>query len=96
MPYREVALADVLRDYVPGSFDQPWSWDDEQRWLDEFVSCCDVPGHYQAALERHLASVGRIEQPVCLGDDGRVWDGHHRIVAARRLGFATIRVEVYD
>lgn len=25
--------------------------------------------------------------------DGRVWDGHHRIVAARRLGIALVPVE---
>ena len=105
-------LADILRDYVPGSEDQPWSWDDEERSLHEMpcptthalesgfveVGCVDPcndpqPGCYQRKLEAHLAEVGRIEQPVCLGDDGRVWDGHHRIVAARRLGFAEVPVE---
>lgn len=51
------------------------------------------PGCYQRSLERWLAEQGRIEQPVCLGPDGRVWDGHHRIVAARRLGLTEIPVE---
>lgn len=93
-PYREVELAWVLEHYRPGSYAQPWTWDDEQRWLDETPTCCEIPGHYQATLERYLASVGYVEQPICLGDDGRVWDGHHRVVAARRLGFPTIRIEV--
>lgn len=54
---------------------------------------CYGAGCYQRALEDHLRDLGRVEQPVCLGPDGRVWDGHHRIVAARRLGFYTIPIE---
>jgi hypothetical protein len=54
---------------------------------------CGTPGHYQLRLEEHLREVGRIEQPICLGDDGRVWDGHHRVVAAVRLGFDRLPVE---
>jgi hypothetical protein len=30
--------------------------------------------------------VNGIQDPVILGDDGRVWDGHHRIVVAGKLG----------
>lgn len=53
---------------------------------------CGQPGHYQLMLERHLSAAGRIEQPIHLGPDGRVWDGHHRIVAAMRLGFDQLPV----
>lgn len=78
----------------PGSRGPSWTWDDEQRDIDSRVClCCDQPGHYQAALEAHLRAVGRIEQGICLGNDGRVWDGHHRIVAARRLGFSDVPLE---
>lgn len=31
--------------------------------------------------------------PVTLGDDGRVWDGHHRIVAAIALGIDKMTVD---
>lgn len=31
-----------------------------------------------------------------LGDDGRVWDGHHRIVAARSLGWRWLPVEFWE
>lgn len=35
-----------------------------------------------------------IREPVLLGNDGRVWDGHHRIVVAMRLGIESVPVEV--
>lgn len=54
---------------------------------------CGIPGHYQKMLEDEIRKSGRIDSPVLLGNDGRIWDGHHRIVAARRLGIADIPVE---
>ncbi len=87
-------LADLLANYVPGSQDQPWTWDDEERdILTRECLCCGQPGHYQLALERHIAAHGLTGLGVCLGTDGRVWDGHHRIVAARRLGIDAIPLE---
>jgi len=102
-------LSELLENYRPGSFDPPWSWDDEVHDLHHNAPCptayaitqgidvepCDdpSPGCYQRRLEEHLREVGAITQPVCLGGDGRVWDGHHRIVAAIRLGFDEIPVE---
>jgi hypothetical protein len=53
---------------------------------------CGTPGHYQLMLEEHIKNNG-IPSAVLLGKDGRVWDGHHRITAARRLGFEYIPVE---
>lgn len=100
----EILLTDLLRDYAPGSHSPPWSWEDEARdllsmpclcpseppgpWIE-----CDTPGHYQLMLEEHLRRAGRVDQPICLGDDGRVWDGHHRVVAAIRLGFDRLPIE---
>lgn len=101
-------LSEVLERWVPGSEDQPWTWDDEERDLlshpcpTEYaraggiqVEPCDdpEPGCYQRKLEAWLRERGEVTQGVRLGSDGRVWDGHHRIVAARRLGFDTIPVE---
>ena len=88
-----IALADVLARWVPGSYDQPWTWDDEERELHERVCvCCDKPGHYQQQMEEYVAANG-VTQGVYLGPDGRVWDGHHRIVAARRCGVERIPLE---
>lgn len=88
-----IPTSDLLALYAPGSYPPPWSWDDEERdILARVCLCCDQPGHYQLALEVHLREHG-LTQGVCLGDDGRVWDGHHRIVAARRLGIELIPLE---
>lgn len=97
-------LSEVLGRWVPGSHDQPWTWDDEEREIlshpckcatvdpaVEFIDCGQA-GHYQLKMEAHIAEHG-LTQGVCLGPDGRVWDGHHRIVAARRLGLTEIPVE---
>lgn len=99
-------LAEVLAGWTPGSLAPPWTWDDEERDLHEVrEGCCKsgrcawperhdgLPGAYQRRLEEHLRSLGEVQEPVLLGNDGRVWDGHHRIVAARRLGFTEVPVE---
>ena len=90
-----ISLEDLLREYVPGSQPQPWSWDDEAASLDAFVcACCDQPGHYQRSLEDWLRGLGHVPgSGICLGGDGRIWDGHHRVVAAIRLGFPGLPVE---
>lgn len=88
-----IPLAELVARWRPGSYDEPWSWDDEERdILARVCLCCDRPGHYQKQLEAHIAEHG-LDGGVCLGTDGRVWDGHHRIVAARRLGIDTIPLE---
>lgn len=101
-----VPLQEILDNYVPGSMPQPWTWEDESRDLDERGCCCRSkmcdqprhlePGQYQRELENHLRKLGHIQDStgIVLGNDGRVWDGHHRIVAARRLGFTHVPVEV--
>ena len=88
-----IPLAELLANFAPGSRPQPWTWDDEEtELLADVCACCGQPGHYQLRLEAYLAEHG-LDQGVCLGTDGRVWDGHHRIVAARRLGIDAIPLE---
>lgn len=88
-----IPLAKLLAEYQPGSYPPPWTWDDEERdLLARVCLCCGEAGHYQHQLEAHMREHG-LDQGVCLGDDGRVWDGHHRIVAAKRLGIETIPLE---
>lgn len=97
MSVRKMALTAILRDYRPGSHDLPWDWFDEAVDLLE-MPCycatvdpsveliqCDTPGHYQRLLEQYIHETGEIPGgPICLGSDHRIWDGHHRIVAAMR------------
>jgi hypothetical protein len=89
-------LTAVLAGWRPGWYAPPWSWDDlEANILTRQCLCCGRPGHYQAALEAHIAEHG-LTEGVWLRDDGTVGDGHHRIIAAKRLGIETIPLEDGD
>ena len=88
-------LVELMAKWRPGSADATgWTWDDEETDLlaRRACACCEQTGHYQQGLETDIRRNGIIE-PVLLGDDGRVWNGHHRIVAARRLGIVEVPVE---
>ena len=70
----------IMEQWRPGSYDfdsngQPWTWVDEkhdigQDELDELANQVQVNG---------------FTEPVVLGDDGRVWEGHHRILVGWML-----------
>jgi len=53
-------------------------WPDELR--DLWTAC---PGDMLVLLE-DVAKVG-IQEPIVIGPDGRLWDGHHRLAAALAL-----------
>lgn len=82
MSERRVRLDHLLGVYAVGSGD--WSWQDEH---DNLI---DQPGT-QKLLAR-IRDEG-IREPILLGTDGRVWDGHHRIVIAMHLGLDSVPVE---
>lgn len=73
----------VMRDYRPGD---PHSWAKEFAWLRE---------NHAAKLRALFGDVLRngIREPILLGDDGRLWDGHHRLYVAHALGFTHVPVK---
>lgn len=78
----------LLRNYAP----HEGTWNDvECDILSRECMCCGTLGHYQKQLEDYLTENG-LNEGVCVGD-GKVWDGHHRIVGARRLGINRIPLE---
>lgn len=71
----------------------PWSWADEDRnTRTRQCLCCGRAGHYQEQLEDYMRVHG-VEGMDILVKDGVVEDGHHRVVAAIRLGIARLPVE---
>jgi len=73
---------DVLRLYRDGG---EHGWEHEFAWLD----------HHQGEQTDRLAedvAVNGIREPILLGNDGRVWDGHHRLAVAVRLGIDSVPV----
>lgn len=79
---RRVRLDHLLGVYSVGSGE--WSWQDEYRQLID-----------RTVTQRLLADVREvgIKEPILLGTDGRVWDGHHRITVAMHLGIDSVPVE---
>lgn len=66
--------AEIMKQYRPGS--GHWSWS---------VEYADISRNWRPGVDDDLlASIGRdgVLEPVLLGDDYRVWEGHHRIIFA--------------
>jgi hypothetical protein len=82
---------EIMAGWRPGSYDEhpeigaPWTWADEAADLDSRGELAPIV--FSVRLVGILA-------PVLLGDDGRVWSGHHRIIAGGRAG-ELIPHEVY-
>lgn len=84
-----IALTEFLATIKPGSRGDDWTWDDES---------LDLWRHDQATMRRltdDIAANGQ-QTPVTVGDDGRVWDGHHRVAALDALGEQWVLVRRWD
>lgn len=79
---RHVRLDALLNVFSVGSGDWPWTEE-----YDNLIDQADT----RKLLER--IRVEGIREPILLGNDGRVWDGHHRIVIAMHLGLDSVPVE---
>ncbi len=80
-------LSRILTQVAVGSRD--WTWDEE--WAD--LDRRHAETGYLDTLEQEIRESG-ITTPVLIGSDGRVWDGHHRLRIASRLGIESVPVEV--
>lgn len=80
-------LQRVLTQVQCGS--QDWTWDEE--WAD--LDRRHAETGYLDKLEQQIRQNG-ITMPVLVGSDGRLWDGHHRLRIAVRLGIDYVPVEV--
>ena len=80
-------LARVLAEVRCGS--QDWTWDEE--WAD--LDRRHAETGYLDKLTEDIRANG-ITMPVLIGTDGRLWDGHHRLRIAVRLGIGYVPVEV--
>jgi hypothetical protein len=69
-----------------------WRDGDEHGWPTEFKWLDENRSEELLALTASVEHEG-FKNPVLLGDDGRVWDGHHRLRVALILKAETIPVE---
>lgn len=82
----KLALQTLLDCWRVGSGD--WTW------AEELIVLRGTPDHGSRtnALIEDIKERG-IQTPILLGTDGRVWDGHHRVIAAMILGLENVPVE---
>ena len=64
---------------------------DEHGWNAEFTFLRTEHADELAALRTSIEAVGILE-PVIVGSDDRLWDGHHRLCVAHDLGLASVPV----
>lgn len=97
----KISLDALMVNWRPGSHDTAdgpeganlaWTWADEARDLftrdrDKTLAILDLVVQSGPGFIDYVS-------PILLGDDGRVWDGHHRIIIARALGYSFVEVEV--
>jgi len=76
-------LTDLIRNYCDGN---------EVGWGVEFEWLRQNSGDATMRL-LHLIKRDGIQEPILLGNDGRVWDGHHRIYVAFLLRMGEVPVE---
>lgn len=64
---------------------------DEIGWDVEFTELWRGDPERMEELRLSILAEG-IREPILLGRDGRVWDGHHRLAVAHRIRYATVPV----
>ena len=77
-----MALADLLANFLDG---------DERGWAAEFDFLRREHAEHIEQLATSIREDG-ITTPILLGNDGRVWDGHHRLCVADALGLVRVPV----
>lgn len=92
MGVQSMGLDDIIARWRPGSQGDDWSWAHE--W-----ACMMVDPKTSAIwemVEREGIGFADAFHPILLGNDGRVWDGHHRICIALQRGIESVMVEVVE
>ncbi len=81
-------VAEIVTFWRPGSR--------EHSWADEYAEIMVQPNTkaiYERVDSEGIHFADRFA-PVLLGNDGRVWDGHHRICIAIQRGYPYLMCEV--
>lgn len=61
---------------------------DDLGWHEELLFLWTTDRERTIKLLDEIACAGSITDPVLIGSDNRVWDGHHRVAVALALGMA--------
>lgn len=97
-------LDQILRLWRPGSHDTadgPEGANLEWTWSHEAHDLLTRDRERTAAIADRVLAEGidyanAYGAEITLGSDGRVWDGHHRLVVARAMGIERLTVDVVE
>lgn len=76
LPVQMMTAECVMRQVGPGS---------GLSWQEELCHLWTEGLHDTFTLLSHVAVDGKINEPIIIGPDGRLWDGHHRLACALAL-----------
>jgi ParB-like chromosome segregation protein Spo0J len=77
-----MGLREILTNYIDG---------DGIGWPAEFAFLRTFHAHKIADITASVAREG-FKEPIFLGTDGRIWDGHHRLAVAEALNYGELPV----
>lgn len=88
-PLVKMTLDEITSGWQPGS-------EPDQRWYQEveYVNNDEKTPAIRQRIAEEGYGFADDTDPITLGNDGRVWDGHHRIVLALTSGQETLMVRV--
>jgi hypothetical protein len=82
----------IIQRWEPEQRQIQWTWNDEYRhqWSSDIDRTRDI----LEQVKLHGISFADHVAPIQLGNDGYVWNGHHRIVAALYLAIEEVMVDM--
>jgi len=83
-----MSLTEITTSWRPGSYD--WTWREE---YEDVMKQDRIRGVRDRVNAEGLGFIDHIA-PILLGNDGRVWDGHHRICLALENNVDSVMVEL--
>lgn len=75
-----LTVAHAMMHWRPGSGEWGWLAEETDLRIREYPQLMNL---VQSIREHGLHETTEDELPIILGSDGRVWSGHHRLIAAR-------------
>lgn len=82
----------IMENWRPGSQGDDWTWADEYSYL-WMIDGPRTNKIIEIVKEKDI-DFDDTYNPILLGNDGRVWDGHHRILIARYLEIDSVNVSI--
>lgn len=86
---QRVRVQAILDNFAPGSGLS--TWDEEWRWIENSEDS-NLKRVKHKVKKKGIGFADETD-PITLGPDDRVWDGHHRLYLAHTLGIRLVNVK---